>query len=366
MRKLRATSLLIAACALIGALARQSDALEPAPITLNVMGGLGGIRQYTAFEEPFWSKELSEISGGRVKATIHPFDRSGVQGQDMLQLIRLGVAPFGTAIVSMVAVDEPLLGAIDLPGLSPDVDALKKNLATLRPRMAELLRERYSMELLAVYAHSAQVVFCAKPFASIQDLWGRRVRTSSVAQSEMLSALGAVPVILPFADMPAALEKGVVDCAVTGSLGGFEIGLPRVTSHVHAMALGWGISIFGANVNAWQALPEHARATVSKGVADLEARIWASVERDTYVGLQCNAGEISCGRDTGRRLGIVPIQPSDEALRRQVLEKYVVTAWIDRCGSACEQVWTELLAPAQDATAASIQAAGAIAPASKE
>jgi hypothetical protein len=90
-------------------------------IQLKVVGGLAGVSQYTKLEEPFWTQEVPALTQGRVPAEIHPFDRSGLPGQEMLQLMRLGVVPFGTALLAVVSGDEPELNAVDLPTLNPDM-----------------------------------------------------------------------------------------------------------------------------------------------------------------------------------------------------------------------------------------------------
>ncbi|MGP1684422.1 MAG: ABC transporter substrate-binding protein, partial [Giesbergeria sp.] len=64
-------------------------ATQPA-LTLRVVGGLAGVSQYTRLEEPFWSRELALLSGGKYQARIVPFDRAGVPGADMLRLLHLG------------------------------------------------------------------------------------------------------------------------------------------------------------------------------------------------------------------------------------------------------------------------------------
>ena len=117
----------------------------------------------------------------------------------MLQLMRLGIVPFGTALLAVVSGDEPELNAVDLPALNPDMQALRKTVALYRPHLQQMLRTKFGIELLAVYAYPAQVIFCAKPFTGLSDLAGRRIRTSSVGQSEMMTALGAIPVLTPFA-----------------------------------------------------------------------------------------------------------------------------------------------------------------------
>lgn len=312
---------------------------------LRVVGGLAGVTQHVRFEVPFWTRELEQLSGGRLTATVHPFDRSGLRGQDMLQLMRLGVVPFGTALLALVSGDEPELNAVDLPGLNPDLATLKRNVDVYRPHLARLLRNRYDVELLGVYTYPAQVVYCRRAFTGLADLAGRRVRTSSVSQSEMFERLGATPVIVPFAEMVGSISRGMVDCAVTGTLSGNEIGLTDVTTHMHAMAISWGLSIFAANSAAWEAIPPDLRDVVRRGVAGLEERIWASAAQDTENGIACNAGRVTCASGRTARLTIVPVTPEDDAVRQRVLKEAVLPRWVERCGPDCAGVWDRTLAP---------------------
>src|SRR3954451_9476422 len=55
------------------------------PIHLKIVGGIAGVSQYENFEKPFWDSHIEAMSNGRIQAEIHPFDRSGLQGQEMLQ-----------------------------------------------------------------------------------------------------------------------------------------------------------------------------------------------------------------------------------------------------------------------------------------
>lgn len=318
------------------------------PLRLQVVGGLGGVSQYTQLEQPFWEQEIARRSDGRIVATVRPFDGGGLRGQEMLQLMRLGVVPFGTALLAVAAGDEPELNAVDLPGLSPDIAALSRTVGLYRDHLTRVLRERYEIELLGVYAYPAQVLFCTKAFAGLGDLAGRRVRTSSVGQSELMTALGAVPVMIPFAEMTSALRQGVADCAITGTLSGYEIGLTEITTHAHTMALSWGLSFFGANATAWKALPADAQNIIRAGVSDLERRIWAHAEADTERGLACGTGKIRCEGGSGASMTLVPTSEADEARRRALLATVVLPRWVERCGEACVDAWNRHLAPDLD------------------
>jgi len=313
---------------------------------IDIVGGLGGVAQYTELEEPFWTRELFERSEGRLSARIRPVDSGAFRGHEMLQLMRLGVVPFGTALLSVVSGDEPELNAIDLPILNPDVATLRKTVGAFRQHLGAVLRERYDIELLGVYAYSSQVLFCKEPFWSLADVQGRKVRTSSVGQSELVSALGGVPVLVPFAEIVIALRNGVADCAITGTLSGFEIGLPRVTTHVHSVAISWGISFFGANRTYWNRLPADLRAIIRGGVNELERRIWLRAEDDTQRGLDCNAGDTACkNADDLPDMTVVPMSEDDRTRRERLLRDAVIPNWISRCGDPCTEAWNTYLSP---------------------
>jgi TRAP-type C4-dicarboxylate transport system substrate-binding protein len=338
----------LATLALAGVLAVLAPAPAPAQegqIRLKVVGGLADVSQYVRHEEPFWRRRVTELTNGRVVAEVAPFDRSGIRGQEMLQLMRLGVVPFGTALLAIISTEEPEFNAVDLPALSPDMATLRQSVSAFRPHLEILLRERYAIELLGVYTYPAQTVFCTRPFSGLADLSGRRVRTSSVGQSEMIQALGATPVVTPFAEIVQAIRGGVVECAITGTLSGNVIGLHEVTSHVHAMAITWGISIFGANAAAWSALPAEVQAQIRDGVREMEDGIWAAADRETGEGLACNAGLPTCTAGRRGSMTVVPVSSSDDERRRRLLTEVVLPRWVSRCGPDCVDAWNERLAP---------------------
>ena len=292
-----AASALAGALALAAAGAAWSQATAAGADTvkrLRVVGGLAGVNQYTRQEEPFWTKELPRLTGGKVSAEIVPFDRAGIRGQEMLRLMQLGVVPFGTALLSLSAAQEPVFAAPDLAGLSPDIKAARTAVSAFRPYLEKTLRERYGIELLAIYAYPSQVVFCNKPFASLADLNGRRTRISSPPQADLVEALGGVPVQTGFAEIMANMKSGNIECVVTGTMSGNTIGLPEVTTHVHSMAINWGLSVFAANGGAWNALPPAVRDTLRRELPRLEQAIWAEAERETGDGIACNTGSLAC------------------------------------------------------------------------
>ena len=329
-----------------------ATAAPAAPYKLRIVGGLGGINQYLRQEEPFWSKDLLRLSGGRFDAEIVPFDRAGVPGAEMLRLLQLGVVPFGTTLMSSFTAQYPEYTAPDLAGLNPDIATLKSTLAAFRPYLEKALREQHGIEALAVYVYPAQVVYCKKPLRMLSDLAGRRTRVSSSTQADFVSALGGVPVLTGFAQIVPSLTAGNTECAITGTMSGNTLGLHTITTHVHAMPVTWGLAIFGANQSAWEALPPDLRALLRRELPRLESAIWEESERETSDGMACNRGAPTCVGGRKGSMVLVPTSAQDERSRQEILASTVLPRWVQRCGARCAQVWNQTIGPVRGLVAA--------------
>lgn len=326
----------------------QATAPSPVPAyTLRVIGGLANVNQYTRNEEPFWTTQLPQLSGGKFSATIVPFDRAGVPSGDMLRMIQLGVVPFGTMLLSALSAHYPQLSAPDLAGLNPDMPSLKRNLAAFRPYLEHELRTRYRIEPLAIYVYPAQVLFCKQPLRGLDDLAGRRVRVSSATQSDFVGAFKGIPVLIGFPHLMSSMNDRVIDCAITGTMSGHTVGLHQVTSHIHAMPINWGLAIFGANQAAWNALPPELRALLREEIPKLEQAIWTESERETALGLACNSGEAACTLSHPGRMTQVPASAQDERKRAEVFSTVVLPRWLQRCNATCAAAWNQTIGPVQ-------------------
>jgi hypothetical protein len=205
------------------------------------------------------------------------------------------------------------------------------------------LEEKYGVKLLAIYTYPAQVMFCREAFSGLFDLAGRHVRTSSVGQSELVSALGGIPVVIPFSEIVPAMRRGVVQCAITGSKSGNSIGLHEVSTHVSRLGISWGVSIFAANLAYWEALPEEVQQQLASGIERLQQDIWAASDQETRDGFNCNAGRATCVGGRPGNMTIVDENAQDNVSRISLLTDTVIRNWVKRCGAECERSWNSLM-----------------------
>ena len=64
--------------------------------------------------------------------------------------------------------------------------------------------------------------YCRDDINSVDDLKGKKIRVQGVSQSDLAKAFGASAVTIPFGEVVPALEKGVVDCGITGTMPGYK------------------------------------------------------------------------------------------------------------------------------------------------
>ncbi|RYF59678.1 MAG: ABC transporter substrate-binding protein [Comamonadaceae bacterium] len=319
---------------------------ENAVVRLRVVGGLAGVNQYTVHEERFWAKELSRLSNGRYSASIVPFNKAGVPGSEMLNLMKLGVIPMGTALLSQAANENPDLAAPDLAGLSADMGTMRRVVSAFRPRMESVLRQRFNVQLLAVYIYPAQAIFCRSAFQKLSDLRGRRIRVSSASQGDLVRALDATPVTTEFTEIVSNINSGSTDCAITGTMSGNQIGLHRYTHYLYSVPINWGLGVFGVNRDAWNAMPADLRTLLLTELPKLEASVWTEAERETQGGVACNTGKGECRGGTVGNMTWVQASAAEERQFREIFRDRVLPQWIGRCGEDCAAMWDQTIGAA--------------------
>ncbi|RYI33781.1 MAG: ABC transporter substrate-binding protein [Acetobacteraceae bacterium] len=326
--------------------AQVQDASSTAePIRVRVISGFAGVRQYEQHEVPFWTERVPALTGGRLLPSIISFSRAGLEPEHMLAVMRSGVVLFGSLEANAVALTEPELAATDLPLLADDLVSLRRALTIWQPRIDAILAERYGIEVLATFVRPPQVMFCNRPFVSLMDLAGRRVRVASVNQSDLIVALGAQPLVVAFDRLLAAFREERLDCAVTGALPGQGLGLHRLTTHISPVPLGWAMSFLTTHKAGWTALPPAVQAVLRRGLADFETEMWRVAEEERTLGLACALGQPPCPVAERGTLALVPETAASRAAVRQLFVSAVLPGWARRCGIACAESWNAIAGP---------------------
>ncbi len=328
----------------IGALVGAAPALaqqkvEGLPKTqLQVVGGLSNLTAFQEFEQPFWTKTVPELSGGQVTATIKGFNEMGLKGPEIMRLIGQGVIPIGTATLAYFASDNAINEAIDLAGIAPDAKVAREVTDAFEP-VYQRFYEQSGVQVLGLSTYPAQVLFCNAPISGLADIRGKKVRTSSRTTGEFVQALGGSSVTLPFGDVVPALQNGVVDCAITGSLSGYSAKWYEVSTHLLALPINWNQQIHAANLAHWNKLDPKVRDFLQANLRVMIDAIWDDAAEKTQMGYDCNTGSANCPLPVKGQMKLVEPSEADRELLHRITVETVVPKWAARCSAECVKEW---------------------------
>jgi TRAP-type C4-dicarboxylate transport system substrate-binding protein len=338
----------VALTAWTGAAPAQELAAGP-PVAITMVTQLSPtIPQYTRVDIPMLREELPKRSGGRIQVTLASWPERNLTGPELLRVLRAGQIDLGGIALPTVAGDAPLLDIIDLAGLLSSHAMGRKVADAVMPEINKEL-ERFNVRLIATYPFPAQVFFCRDPIASLADVKGRRIRTPGGSQNDFIQAIGAQPVAIGFPEVYSALERGVVDCAVTGTATGNGARWYEVTKHLYTLPVQWGVAAYGVNLSWWNKLDPAVRDFLQKVMTEVQEKQWALGLELTDDGIACNGGDkdkCKIGRVVENRpMTITRATDADMATLRKSLTDVVLPAWIKRCGAKCGETYNRLVAP---------------------
>jgi TRAP-type C4-dicarboxylate transport system substrate-binding protein len=327
---------LAAAVVLIAASAFAADL----PKThVKVIGYFSNLAQTKLVEKPFWVSQIEKDSGGRVTADYNNMDVLGVNDFQILHMTQLGVTDFATTDISKMAGDDPVFEGCDLAGITGDIETARKACDAWKPVMAEAMEKKFKTRLMSLAPNPPIVFWCRDKIASIKDLKGRKVRVFNKTQADFVSAVGGETITMPFPEVVPALQRGVVDCALTGTLSGNTAGWPEVSKYLLPLTVGWSIAYEGANTASWDKFAPDVRTFFTKEFAKLENDMWKIGAKAAEEGVNCNIGQGDCTLGKKGHMTLVKITPADEALRKQLVQDVVLVQWGKRCGKPCAEKW---------------------------
>ena len=80
--------------------------------------------------------------------------------------------------------------------------------------------EKFNAKVMTLWPYGPQVFYCNAEIASLDDFEGLKIRSYTASMSTLIEALGASPVTMSFKEVYPALQRGVVDCAITSPTSG--------------------------------------------------------------------------------------------------------------------------------------------------
>jgi TRAP-type C4-dicarboxylate transport system substrate-binding protein len=326
----------------------RAMAADMKPFTMRGIGGAIGTSEWLFMEVPFWTEILPKLSGDKVTVQLTSQTAFNLKGPEVFTLTSQGIVDFSEIAANYGAGDLPQLDGMDLAGVAATFEDQNAVLKAYLPIISKALEDRFGL-VTAGYANStAQVFFCNAEINGIGDLVGKKVRLTSSTMADLVSGIGASPVTMSFAEMVPAMQRGVIDCAITGTMSGNTAKLYEVGTHMYTLTVGWAPRLAFFNGNFWKGLDETQQAFLAKAI-NYYFREFADpiIKKNNDEGIWCTTGDERC--TLGGQLGVTKtdgmklVAPSEEdiAKLKEVVASNVLPSFAKGCGEPCTTNWND-------------------------
>lgn len=322
----------------------MTAALAAAPVLaedLSVVGSWSSLPLHREYEAPFWTEILPQASNGEISVNLTTHNQMNLGVGDVYRLLGDGVYDVAMTVADYAVADAPELEGLDVPLLALTGDEARAMVDAARPMVEDIYKARFNSHVLAIAPYPPQVVFCNHEISGLDDLAGLKVRASGRMTAKFLESLGAEGVNVSFAEVPGALQKGVVDCAVTGAGSGYSAGWWEVSTHLLPIPLGgWDSVVTAINLDKWRSLSaDHQALIQSQITTKFEDPAWATAQGALENDIACLTGNGECASGDTRSMTLVEVSDEDFARARGILESEVLPGWADRAGADWTERW---------------------------
>jgi TRAP-type C4-dicarboxylate transport system substrate-binding protein len=281
------------------------------PITLHLKG---------------FADEVKKRTNGELVITVRPAGELPFRATEVVKVTGEGQVQLGEAYAGFIAGAMPLASVGGLPMLIRTPEDLEKTWPII-DRYTQKDFEKAGVKVLFHFLWPAQNVFgSGKPVRTPEDLAGRKLRTADPKQAEMLKRLGASSVTLTTAEVPVAMERGLMEGVLSSA---FNVVGAKWQDFIKwawlpDLQIG-GPDFVIVNLAAYNALPANVRTTL-----DQTARDWAP--KMTRAILDAERGDLATLRDKYKVEVVVP--PRDQVDKLTDRMKDYWQSWGQENGSS--------------------------------
>jgi tripartite ATP-independent transporter DctP family solute receptor len=261
---------------------------------------------------------IEERSGGRLQMRVFHSHQLGEE-KETIEQTRVGAIDLNRTNVALIGTFVPSMNVLAMPFLFRSIEHLQKVLDG--PIGAEILNsfEPYGFVGLAFYDSGARSIYNGvRPVKSLADLKGLRIRVQqSELMSDMIKALGAQAVELPYGQVLTGLATKLID--------GAENNWPSFVTTDHYKYAGYytltqhtmSPEVLMMSLKAWQSLSAEDR-TIFREAALRSSRFmrekWKDLEEQSRQ--QAEAAGVTIVKDFDRRPFEDAMAPIYEKARR--------------------------------------------------
>ncbi len=209
-----------------------------------------------------YAAKIEEATGGKVKITMYPSSALAA-GPAQYDSVISGVADMGWSTHGFYAGRFPLSELVQMPYLGiKNATEGSLTLWHLYETFPEVQAEYSDVKVLALTTHQGAPLAFKEQVCSLQELKGKKIRTTAGGSLKWLEAAGAVPMMMPPSDIYTNMEKGVIDGWTIDLIGAEGFKIHEVTNYYLRPYYYVNAFWVAMNKDVWNSLPADVQQAI--------------------------------------------------------------------------------------------------------
>ena len=225
-----------------------------------------------------FAADVDQATAGKLKITVHP-NASLFKANEIKRAVQSGQTPIGEFILSSASNEAPVFGVDSIPFLATSYADSKRLDAASRELLVKTLAAQ-GIKLLYTVPWPPQSLYSKKALTKLADLKSTRMRAYNPATSFIATAVGAQPVTIQLAELPAALATGGADNFLTSTSSGIDSKLYESVKFFYDVNAWLPRNAVVVNQKAFDALDKAGQDAVLQQAAAAESRGWQNSEKN--------------------------------------------------------------------------------------
>ncbi|SDH78622.1 TRAP-type C4-dicarboxylate transport system, substrate-binding protein [Alteribacillus persepolensis] len=215
---------------------------------------------FPAVQMEEWKNRLEERTDGKVEVELFP-GGSLLEANNMYDGVESGTADIGLTSTSYEPGRFPLLSISDMPsGYNSALSASKVVADLVSQYPPEALND---FKIITSFATEPAYIQSNKPITSLEDLDGQQLRIAG-ALTPIMEELGAAPVGMSQAEVPEALQTGIVDGYVSSREILKDSKLAEMVGYTTNYPLALNTFVAVMNKDRWESLPSDVQEVIDE------------------------------------------------------------------------------------------------------
>ena len=285
-------------------------------------------------------ERIKERTNGQIEIQISSFPELGLAGPDTLRLVEDGTLGMVEIYSGYIGGDLPIVDVANLWGVIPDTATNWKTIEAVQGPIHKIIEERSNGIVLAESYYGNNYYYTSKPIRTPADLEGMKVRSHSTVLGDLINGMGANAQFVAFSEVYTALERGILDAAVTCGPCGAGLRWFEVADYLNGPIISLAVTYITINKDRWDEIPADLQAIMRE-----EALIHQKENRRLVEEVWDPAGITD--NVAGGMEFVEFSQELKDALRKASID-VVIPNWVDRTGgpnSEAVKMFNDLVGP---------------------